>query len=327
MSEIQHPRNLIPLVILLALAVLPPMAVAMDDRFLVAFFARVLIYAVAASALNIALGLGGLVSLGHALFYGIGMYCVSLPVHYGITSGWIHLALALGVCAVVGLGTGLVSLRTSGISFIMITLSFAQMGYFVVISLKQYGGDDGMSIAAASDFGLWRLSSPSSVYYMAWVLLALLTAWVWRLRLSSFGMILRAGRQNARRVASIGAPLRRYQLTAYALSAMLCGVAGLLSANLNAYASPSAMSWVFSGDLIVIVVLGGMGSVFGPLLGALVFLGLEEVLKPLTEHWMMSFGLCIVGMTLMGSSGLVGVLSKVFSPPSKAHRLRPKGVS
>jgi len=278
MSEIQHPRHLIPVVILLALALLPPIAVSMDDRFLVAFFARVLIYAVAASALNIALGLGGLVSLGHALFYGIGMYCVSLPVHYGITSGWMHLALALSVCAVVGLGTGLVSLRTSGISFIMITLSFAQMGYFIVISLKQYGGDDGMSIATASDFGLWKLSSPQSVYYMAWVLLALLTVWIWRLRVSSFGMILRAGRQNARRVASIGVPLRRYQLTAYALSAMLCGVAGLLSANLNAYASPSAMSWVFSGDLIVIVVLGGMGSVFGPLLGALAFLGLEEVL-------------------------------------------------
>ncbi len=322
MSEIQQPRHLIPLVVLLALALLPPVAVWMDDRFLVAFFARVLIYAVAASALNIALGLGGLVSLGHALFYGIGMYCVSLPVHYGITSGWIHLALALGVCAAVGLGTGLVSLRTSGISFIMITLSFAQMGYFIVISLKQYGGDDGMSIAMASDFGLWQLSSPHAVYYMTWVLLAAITAWVWRLRVSSFGMILRAGRQNARRVASIGVPLRRYQLTAYALSAMLCGVAGLLSANLNAYASPSAMSWVLSGDLIVIVVLGGMGSVFGPLLGALAFLGLEEILKPLTEHWMMSFGLCIVGMTLMGATGLVGLLSKLFG-----HASVPKGVA
>jgi branched-chain amino acid transport system permease protein len=325
MSEIKHPRNFIPLLILFALALLPTIAVAMDDRFLIAFFARVLIYAVAASALNIALGIGGLVSLGHALFYGIGMYCVSMPVHYGITSGWVHLALAVGICALVGLGTGLVSLRTTGISFIMITLSFAQMGYFIVISLKQYGGDDGMSIASASDFGLWKLSSPQSVYYTTWVLLAVITGWVWRLRMSSFGMILRAGRQNARRVASIGVPLRRYQLTAYALSAMLCGVAGLLSANLNAYASPSAMSWVLSGDLIVIVVLGGMGSVFGPLLGALAFLGLEEVLKPLTEHWMMLLGLCIVAMTLMGATGLVGLLSKVFSHPSAAKRLRPKG--
>jgi ABC-type branched-subunit amino acid transport system permease subunit len=113
----------------------------------------------------------------------------------------------------------LIITTTTTASFIMITLSFAQMGYFVVISLKQYGGDDGMSIATASDFGLWKLSSPQSVYYMAWVLLALLTVWIWRLRVSSFGMILRAGRQNARRVASIGVPLRRYQLTAYALSA------------------------------------------------------------------------------------------------------------
>ncbi len=321
MHKLKNAENLLGLGVLLALAFVPVLAEVWDDKFLVAFFARVLIYAIAASALNIALGLGGLVSLGHALFLGIGMYSVSLPVQHGITSGWIHLAWAVGLCALVGAVTGLVSLRTSGIGFIMITLAFAQMGYFIVISLKQYGGDDGMGIATASDFGLWRLAGATAVYCTAWVVLALITWWVWRLRVAPFGMVLRAGRQNARRIASIGAPLARYQLSAYVLSAVLCGVAGLLLANLNAYASPSSMSWVVSGDLIVMVVLGGMGSAFGPILGALAFLGLEELLKPLTEHWLMLFGLAIVAMTLLGATGLTGLVGRLFSVRKRSPEL------
>ncbi len=311
MKTLLQPQNLLPALLLLALAAVPTVATSLGDDFLVAFFARVLIYGIAASALNIALGFGGLVSLGHALFLGIGMYAVALPVHHGITSGWAHLAIAVVTCALVGGVTGLVSLRTTGIGFIMITLAFAQMGYFVVVSLKQYGGDDGLGISAPSDFGAWRLGSATTVFYTAWVVLALMTWWIWRLRSSPFGMTLRAGRQNARRVASIGLPLNRYQLTAYVLSAVLCGVAGVLTANLNAYASPSTMSWIISGDLIVMVVLGGIGSVFGPLLGALAFLGLEEVLKPVTEHWMALFGLAITAMTLLGTTGIVGLLARL----------------
>lgn len=313
MQRLSQPQHLIPFLALLALAGLPFLATALNDSFLISFFARVLIYAIAASALNIVLGLGGLVSLGHALFIGVGMYCVSLPVHHGITSGWVHLGLVVAVCAVLGAITGLISLRTHGIGFIMITLAFAQMGYFIVISLKQYGGDDGMSIAAASDFGWMQLNQPRTVYFTAWVLLMLLCGWIWRLRVSPFGMILRAGRQNARRIASVGFPLRRYQLLAYVISAVICGIAGMLSANLNAYASPGAMSWFISGDMLVMVVLGGVGTVFGPFLGALTFLGLEEVFKPITEHWMMLFGLAILAMTLVGTHGLTGLLAHLRS--------------
>lgn len=308
MKNLLSPAQFIPAFLILVLAVLPPIVITMDDNFWVAFFARVLIYAIAASALNIALGFGGLVSLGHALFIGIGMYSVSLPVHYGVTSGWVHLAACVLVCALVGGFTGLISLRTSGIAFIMITLAFAQMGYFVIVSLKQYGGDDGMGIASASEFFGLQLNTPLSVYYCAWGVLVVLTYWMLRMRTAPFGMALRAGRQNPRRVMSVGLALQRYQLAAYTLSAVLCGVAGMLLANLNAYASPSSMAWTVSGELIVMVVLGGLGSVFGPFLGALAFLGIEEILKAATEHWMAVFGLAILAVAMLGKTGIAGWL-------------------
>jgi branched-chain amino acid transport system permease protein len=311
MNHLLQPARWVPTLLLLGMAVLPTFAAALNDNFLVAFFARVLIYAIAASALNIALGFGGLVSLGHALFIGVGMYSVSLPAFYGVSSGTVHLLTCLVLCAGIGAVTGLISLRTSGIAFIMITLAFAQMGYFVIVSLKQYGGDDGMGIVTASQWFGWALDTPQAVFYTAWVLLVTLTYWVSRLRVSPFGMTLRAGRQNARRVMSVGLALRRYQLTAYVLSAVGCGLAGMLLANLNAYASPSSMSWSVSGELIVMVVLGGMGSVFGPVLGALAFLGAEEVLKAYTEHWMAVFGLAIVAVPMLGKAGLVGLLERL----------------
>lgn len=317
MKLLRYPAGWLPALVLLGLAAVPTVAALTDDNFLVSFFARVLIYAIAASALNIALGFGGLVSLGHALFLGIGMYSVALPVHFGITSGWVHVAWCIGVCAAVGAVTGLISLRTTGIGFIMITLAFAQMGYFVIVSLKQFGGDDGLTISGASEFFGWHLSGGSSVYYASLVLLLALVSWSARMRQSPFGMALRAGRQNARRVASVGLATRQYQLVAYVLSAVLCGLAGLLFANLNAYASPSTMAWTVSGELIVMVVLGGMGTVVGPLLGAVVFLGVEEVFKVMTEHWMAPFGLAILMVALLGKSGLMGWLDHFT--PRKIH--------
>jgi len=309
MRKLLQAGDLVP-VLLAALAVLPFVAAAADEAFFTAFFARVLIYAIAATALNLALGLGGLVSLGHALFLGLGMYSVALPAHFGIASGWVHLAVCVVSCGLVGLVTGYISLRTAGIAFIMITLAFAQMGYFLLVSLKQFGGDDGLPIPAASEFFGFALSSANAVYAVAFCLLVALTVWIARLRTSPFGMTLRAGRQNPRRVASVGLALPRYQLTAYVLSAVLCGVAGMLLANLNAYASPSSMSWMVSGELIVMVVLGGMGSVFGPFLGAIAFLGAEEMLKAFTEHWMAVFGILILGVALLGKAGIAGLLAR-----------------
>jgi branched-chain amino acid transport system permease protein len=306
MTLFKQPRHLIPVIFFLILALVPTIAVALDDNFLIAFLARVVIYAIAATALNIALGFGGLVSLGHALFIGLGMYSVALPAHMGITDGWIQLGICVLSCALVGAATGAISLRTTGIAFIMITLAFAQMGYFVIVSLKQFGGDDGMAVSAASDFFGFKLSTATSVYYCALSLLLVLTIWISKLRQSPFGMTLRAGRQNGRRVSSVGLALRRYQLAAYVLSAVVCGFAGMLLANLSAYASPSSMSWVISGDLIVMVVLGGMGTVLGPITGAFLFLGVEEILKAFTDNWMAIFGLLIVAIAMLGKAGVVG---------------------
>jgi len=267
-------------------------------------------HAIAALALNLALGYGGLVSLGHALFLGLGAYSVAIPAFYGIDNGWMHLLISITVCALVGLVTGAISLRTSGIGFIMITLAFAQMGYFLFVSLKHYGGDDGTTISSTSRFAGLDLGNTTTVYVVALVILMLATWWMARLRVSPFGMLLRGARQNERRINAIGFPSQRYQLLAYVLSAVLCGVAGLLLANLNAFASPSSMSWVVSGDLIVMVVLGGIGSVFGPLIGALVYLGLEEVLKGVTEHWMAIFGPIIVVVALLGKAGIWGLVEE-----------------
>jgi len=323
-TRLLRPSTLLPVLLLAGLAVLPLVATALDQPFWVAFFARIVIYAIAATALNLALGYGGLVSFGHALFLGLGAYAVALPSFYEVGNGIVHLLVCLVLCGAAALVTGAISLRTSGIAFIMITLAFAQMGYFLFVSLKNFGGDDGLPIASTSRFGPLNLGSPLAVYAVAFVVLVLATWWLARLRVAPFGMALRGARQNARRVNAMGLPALRYQLAAYVLSGMLCGVAGLLLANLNAFASPSTLQWTVSGELIVMVVLGGMGSVFGPLLGALAYLGLEELLKGWTEHWMVVFGPLIVLMSLLGKQGIAGLLQRLDgaaameAPPSPA---------
>lgn len=303
--------TLVPVTIILLLALVPFWGYFTDSTFYVAFYARVLIYAIAVVALNIALGFGGLVSLGHALFMGIGAYSVAIPSFYGIDSGWVHLFICLLVSGLLGYITGAISLRTTGIGFIMITLAFAQMGYFLFVSLKQYGGDDGTSIANTSKMLGLDFGGVYTVYGVAFVLLVLSTWWTAKLRVSPFGMVLRGARQNIRRVNAIGFQAQQYLLVSYVLSAMLCSVAGFLLANLNAFASPTTLSWIISGDLVVMLVLGGIGTVFGPLLGALAFLGLEELLKMFTTHWLAVFGLAIVVIGLVGKAGIVGFLDAV----------------
>ncbi|RZS46702.1 branched-chain amino acid ABC transporter permease [Sphaerotilus mobilis] len=310
MTSILHvpPSRWISLLLLALLALVPVLATAFEQTFWIAFFARILIYAVAASALNLALGHGGLVSFGHALFLGVGAYAVGLSAFHGIGNGWVHLALAVVVAGLLAWVVGTISLRTSGMAFIMITLAFAQMGYFLVVSLKQYGGDDGLPVVATSRLAGFDLGSASNVYYAAWLILAAVTVWMARLRVAAFGMALRGARQNARRIDAIGLQSRQLQLAAFVLSGMVCALAGVLLANLNAFVSPSTMAWTVSGELIVMVVLGGIGTVAGPLLGALVFLGLEELLKGWTEHWMMVFGPLIVLVALFGRRGIAGWL-------------------
>ena len=308
MTSLTSRSSAVLLLLFAGFAAVPFVATVLEQPFWISFFARILIYAIAASALNLALGYGGLVSFGHALFMGLGSYAVALPAFHGIASGWAHLALCIVASSLVALAVGAISLRTSGMAFIMITLAFAQMGYFLLVSLKQYGGDDGLPVAATSRFGSLDLGATLPLYATALVVLALVTWWMAKLRVAPFGMALRGARQNARRINAIGLEASRLQLVAFVITGAICGVSGLLLANLNAFASPSSLAWTVSGELIVMVVLGGIGTVAGPVIGALVFLGLEEVLKGLTEHWMVIFGPLIVVMALVGRRGIVGLI-------------------
>jgi branched-chain amino acid transport system permease protein len=249
-----------------------------------------------------------MVSFGHALYLGLGAYSVGILAHHGIGNGWAQLAVTIVVSAIVGALTGIVSLRTTGIAFIMITLAFAQMFYYLFVSLKQYGGDDGLSISARSDFGLFTLGSPTALYYSALVLVLAALLATHRLVNARFGMVLRGCRVNERRMKSMGFSTLRYKLSAYTLASVLCGVAGLLYGNLTGFAAPAYMAWTMSGELIVMVVLGGMGTVFGPLVGALVLLISEELLKALTDHWMMVLGPLIVLAALTARRGVYGYL-------------------
>ena len=304
--------------VFVALACVPFVADAIGQPFYVTFFARVLIYALAACALNVVLGLAGLVSFGHALYLGIGCYAVGILDFYGIDNGWVQLLAGLAACAAVATAVGIVCLRTSGIGFIMITLAFAQMFYFLMISLRGYGGDDGLTINNPSNFGLFELTDSPQVYWTAWALLLALIVFLTRFKRSPFGMVLQATHLNARRVNAFGYSVLKTRLAAYVLSALLTCVAGMLLANLTAFASPSYMSWPVSGEMIVMVVIGGVGSVIGPLLGSVVYLVMEEVFKGWTQHWMLIMGPVIV-LIAVGSCRLQGLPRRGRAVPGGAR--------
>jgi len=295
--------------ILVLLASVPLYAAVFDAPYYVTLFSRILILALAALSLAPILSYGGMVSFGHALYLGIGAYSVGMLAHHGVTNGWIHVGMAVGVSALIAAGTGAICLRTTGLGFIMITLAFAQMFYFLFVSLKYYGGDDGLSIQQRSDFRpLLNLDSNVVLYYVAFVLLAAVLYMLYRLVNSHFGMVLRGCKSNERRVKALGIPTFRYKLTAYVLSAVICGLAGVLLANLTRFASPEYMSWIRSGDLILMIVVGGVNSLMGGVVGAIALLLLEEVLSSWTQHWMVVLGPLVILLVLLFRQGLYGAL-------------------
>ena len=233
----------------------------------------------AAVSLNLIMGFGGMVSFGHAAYIGIGGYAVGILAHEGVTSGFVQWPLALAVSALFALVIGALSLRTRGVYFIMITLAFAQMIYYVGVGLSRYGGDDGLTIYRRSQFGgLINLSNKTVFYYLCFGLLLATVYLVWRLVNSRFGMVIQGARSNDRRMRAIGFPTFRYRLACFVIAGTICGLAGVLLANHTDFISPAMMHWTRSGDLIIMAVLGGMGSVLGPVIGAVALLVFEEVL-------------------------------------------------
>jgi branched-chain amino acid transport system permease protein len=313
-----HPmrRYLLPILLLTALAALPLVATALGQGYYITFATRVLVLAIAAVGLNIAIGYGGMVSFGHALYIGFGAYVVAVLGEAGIQSGLLQLAVALSAGGLLALLVGLVCLRTRGMAFIMITLAFSQMFYYVVISLKRYGGDDGIALAARSTFPGLSVEGAIGFYYLVFCTLALVLLFVALMSRSRFGWVVRGSKLNATRMRALGYPVLRFQLVAYLLSAWICILAGFLLANLARFASPSYLQWSLSGELIVMVVLGGMGTVFGPVFGAVVLLVLEELLANLAiplpfgadafirSHFMVLIGLFIVVMAMGARRGL-----------------------
>jgi len=304
------PRNLVMTVMMIVFALVPVYAFCVGNNFVLILMTRVIILAIAAVSLNLIMGYGGMVSFGHAAYLGVGGYVIGILASEGVPSGFVQWPFAILLCGVVALVIGLLSLRTRGVYFIMITLAFAQMIYYVGGSLSRYGADDGLTIYRRSEFaGLANLSNKVVFYYVCLVLLALTLVVVWRLVNSRFGMAIRGSRSNERRMRAIGFPTFRYRLACFVIAGMICGLAGALLANHTEFISPAAMHWTRSGDLIIMVVLGGMGSLFGPVIGALALLVLEEVLSGVTEYWQIILGPLLLAVVLYARGGINGLLA------------------
>ena len=295
----------------IALIALPPVMSALNQPFYIDLVRRVMIFAIAAVSLNLILGYGGMVSFGHAAYLGIGAYAVGILAFYGVNNGFLQFAVAIAVSALVALAIGSISIRTSGIYFIMITLAFTQMLYYLGISLAEFGGDDGMRLKAKSQFGgLLDLKDPVVFYYVALALMILSVFIVYRIVNSRFGMALRAAKSNEARTRAMGLSPYPYRLAAFVISGAMCGLAGALYANHTNYLTPGFLSWAQSGEFMFMVILGGMASTAGPVLGTFALLLVEEVLKGWTEHWQVILGPLLVLSVIFFKRGLAGIFYK-----------------
>lgn len=306
-------RRPVVAIVLFALLALLPVAVSLGlPAHWLTLVTRAMIFAIAALSLDLILGVGGLVSFGHAAFVGIGAYATGIMITEGRSEALLILPVVLVLCALFGAVTGAVSLRTRGVTFIMITLAFGQMVYFLAQALSAYGGDDGLTLYEHSTIlGFDPFKNRIGFFY---VVLGVLLACYVLIRIivaSRFGRVLRAARENATRVAVTGFQVGRIRLVAYVISGMIAGLSGFLLANHTEFVSPAYMSWPRSGELIFMVVLGGVGSLHGAIIGALAFLFAEDVLSGWTEHWKVIFGPMIVLFVLFTRGGLAGLMRKL----------------
>ncbi len=308
----------------LLLFFLPLVAKLTGQPYLLSLGSRILIYALAAVSLDLLLGYSGMISLGHAAFVGIGAYVVGISQFHsyeatpflsapfllsGSENGLFVLPLAILVAAFAALIIGALCLRTTGMHFIMITLAFAQMLYYFFISLEKYGGDDGLSLYARNSFPGIDLSDDRHFYYLCLTALGLFLLFTCRLVTSRFGLIIRGAGNNDRRLKGLGIRSTSYKLVTFVIAGGGAGLAGALLANQTEYVSPGLMHWTLSGELMVMVLLGGLGTLFGPVLGAAAFLLLEEGLAMYTEHWMVYMGPVLILAVVFAKRGLFGLLA------------------
>ena len=314
----------INLLLAAGLVVVSLVAGAFDEPFVITLTTKVVILALAGTGLNIALGYGGLVSLGHAAFFGLGGYAAGILASHalnyeplvswpftldGTTQMLIIWPVAMAVSGLAAVVIGAISLRTSGVYFIMITLAFAQMVFYFAISWPAYGGEDGLSIYVRNGFPGVNTLDPLSFFTLCYVLLGLGIAFSSFLTRSRFGLALNGARQNERRLATVGIDPFRVRLTAFVISGMITGLAGALYADLNRFVSPAMLSWHTSGEIMVFVILGGIGRLFGPVAGAALYILLEHLLGDANEYWQLLLGLLLVAVVLFARGGVIGLLA------------------
>ena len=304
---------------------IPAWAYIADEPFTITLMTRAAIFALAAVGLNLILGVGGFVSFGHAAFFGLGGYVMGILAWHaqnyspllewpivieGTNSMPVIWLLSIILSAFVALIIDVVSLKTSGVYFIMITLAFAQMMYYFSISWPAYGGEDGMSIYVRNEFPGLNTLDPVQFYFLCLMLL-LVSLWlVSSLIKSPFGLALNAARQSPQRVQAVGLDMHRLQLFAFVVSGAITGLAGALFADLNRFVSPNMFSWQLSGEFIVFIIIGGVGRLFGPVVGALVFVGLEHFLGGISDFWHIYLGVILLLIVLFSKSGLIGLTAK-----------------
>ena len=296
---------------ILFLVALPLVLQALDQAFYVGFAARLLIYAIAASSLNLILGNGGMLSFGHAAFIGAGAYTVAIMASEGVSNAWISWPLAMLVAAGTALIIGAISLRTRGVYFIMITLAFAQMIYYILVSFKAYGGDDGLNLTTRSGIGPGLdLKDDLTWYYLCLVILVAVLFLLNRMIGARFGRALDAIRENEIRMEAIGFAVYRHKLIAFVIAGAIAGLAGALLANQSGFVSPKLMHWTQSGMLMVMVIVGGVGHRYAGLIGAVVLLGMEELFAEFTMYSQFGVGIVLLGIVLFAPRGIAGLFGR-----------------
>jgi branched-chain amino acid transport system permease protein len=311
MSEVLAGRCSIAAVLFAVLALVPVAAKFGAEGYLLSLATRVVVIAIAALSLDLILGFGALVSFGHAAFLGIGAYAVGILSSHGVGDLLIQTVVALAAAAMFAAVTGAISLRTSGVYYIMISLAFGQMLFFLAVSLSAYGGDDGLTLGQRSSlFGMNLLKNNATFYYVALATLGGVYLLARSIVGSRFGRVLIGARENPSRMRAIGFEPYRYQLTAYVISGMMCALAGVLLANQSEFVSPAYMTWQRSGELLIMVILGGVGTLYGAIIGACAYLLLEDGLSGFTEHWKMIFGPLLILVVLFGRGGMAGIIAR-----------------
>ena len=318
-------ERMINIILIGLLVIIPAWAYLADEPFTITLMTRAVIFALAAVGLNLALGVGGFVSFGHAAFFGLGGYVMGVLAWHaqsytpflewpflieGTQSMPVIWVIAVILSALLALVIGVVSLKTTGVYFIMITLAFAQMMYYFSISWSAYGGEDGLSIYVRNSFPGLNTLDPIQFYSICFIILMAVLVLMARLVKSPYGLALNAARQSPKRVEAVGLDLHQLQLLAFVISGAITGLAGALFADLNRFVSPNMFSWQLSGEFIVFIIIGGVGRLFGPVIGALVFVGLEHFLGEINDYWHIYLGLILLLIVLFSKTGVMGLLVK-----------------